>query len=52
MIQIAKFIPNVENSDLFEEFNYLFGCICSDEEFSCKVPYFKEQHLECPITTQ
>lgn len=47
MSTTASFIPNVENSFEYEEFEYLFGCQCDEEKQFCSV-----EGNECPITTQ
>lgn len=48
MIYSSTFIPNIENSSNFEEFDYLFGCKCNQENNYCSIDGSKE----CPITLQ
>lgn len=44
MKEYSTFIPHVENSCSFEDFDWLFGCDCTPEDTECR--------LNCVATTQ
>lgn len=48
MSNFATFIPNVENADDYDQFDYLFGCHCSEESKSCSL----NDGRDCPVTKQ
>ena len=37
MIYISTFIPNTENSNLYEDYDYLFPCDCDVNEKECMI---------------